>query len=46
MVQSLDTSSVNISLNYNMKDDIEHFNVYCTTMKQQQQKQQGSYYYS
>ena len=46
MVQSLDTSSVNILLNYNMTDDNDtvHFNVYCTTIKQHHQ--QTSYFYS
>ena len=42
MVQSVDTTSVNILLEYNM---IGHFNIYCTTVKQQQH-QQGSYCYS
>ena len=46
MVQSVDTSSVNILLDYNMTDDTVYFNVYCTTLKQQQQHQQGSYCYS
>ena len=46
MVQSLDTSSVNILLDYNITDDTGHFNVYCTTLKQQQQHQQTSYFYS
>ena len=36
-------SSVNIILDYNMTDDTGHFNIYCTTMKQQQQ---ASYCYS
>ena len=46
MVQLLDTSSVNILLDTNMKDDTGHFNVYCNTLKQQQQHQQASYCYS
>ena len=45
MVQSVDTSSVNILLEYNMIDGTSHFNINCTTMKQQQH-QQGSYCYS